>query len=93
MVVAISEFDEGGPQFLEIAESAEPKDLFFEGAKEALDACTRAFLGGPKSTAGETRDGSLPRKRLLYPPSALAPPYHAASFVQAALGGAQRGTR
>jgi hypothetical protein len=37
MVVAISEFKEGGPQFLEMVESAEPQDLFFEGAKEALD--------------------------------------------------------
>jgi hypothetical protein len=41
MVVAISEFTEGGPQFLEIVESAEPQDLFFEGAKEALDTPVR----------------------------------------------------
>ena len=37
MVIAISEFNEGGPQFLDVVESAEPQDLFFEGTKEALD--------------------------------------------------------
>jgi len=38
VVVAISELDERGPQFFEIAEAADPQDLFYEGAKEALDA-------------------------------------------------------
>lgn len=36
MIVAIG-MNEGSPQFLEIVESAEPRDLFFEGAKIALD--------------------------------------------------------
>jgi hypothetical protein len=42
VVIAISELDECGPPFLEIPEAADPEELFFEGAKEALDA-TIAF--------------------------------------------------
>jgi hypothetical protein len=38
VIVAISKLDEGGLQFLKITKPAEPQDLFFEGAKEALDA-------------------------------------------------------
>jgi len=38
VVVTISKLDEGGLQFLEITKPTEPQDLFFEGAKEALDA-------------------------------------------------------
>ena len=38
VVVTISKLDEGGLQFLEVTKPTEPQDLFFEGAKEALDA-------------------------------------------------------
>ena len=44
VVIAISEFSERGPQFLEIVETVEPQDLFFERAKEALDASVSFWL-------------------------------------------------
>ena len=37
LVLAILEFDEGRPQFLQVAEAAYPQKLFFESAKEALN--------------------------------------------------------
>jgi hypothetical protein len=58
MVVAVSELDEGGPEFLEIAEAADPQELFFEGAKEALDASVSLGL------SNESREAWMPRKRI-----------------------------
>jgi hypothetical protein len=37
VVVALAEFMQGGAQFFQIAESPDPDQLLFEGAKEALD--------------------------------------------------------
>ena len=44
MVVAIPEVVQGSAEFIEIAETADPKELLFEGAEEALDAAVALGL-------------------------------------------------
>ncbi len=60
VVVAISEVDESGPQFLEISKTADPQKLFFEGAQESLikTLLDRALREDrPKRTASKRKAG------------------------------------
>ena len=38
VVVAVSKFEQGRPQFLQIPEAADPQELFLQRAEESFDA-------------------------------------------------------